>query len=105
MSKVMRIPKRGNKYAGRDYIEANVFNGKKDFKAIQPVELANVNDNIYMSYKIIMLGEPINKYSPRRQSQVGFVLVSEDPNGLFRVVHAELQDEAMEETEKTDNAD
>jgi hypothetical protein len=100
MSKVMKIPKRGNKYAGRDFIEKEVFQDKKDFKAIQPVELATVNDNIYMSYKIIMMGEPINKYSPRRQQQVGFVVVSEDPSGTFRTVMAELQDTAMDEADE-----
>lgn len=101
MSKVIRIPKRGNKYAGRDFIEAEVFRGNNNFKAIQPVELAAVNENIYMSYKVIMLGDKINKFAPRRQHQVGFVVVSEDPNGIFRTVHAELQEDAMDLTDET----
>lgn len=100
MSKVMRLPKRGNKYAGRDFIEAELFSGNKDIKAIQPVELATVHDNIYMSYKIIQMGDVINKYSPRRQKQVGFVVVKENPTGDFSTVLAELHDDAMTVTDE-----
>ena len=93
------MPKRGNKAAAQKFIHEEIFGGDPKIKAMFPSVLGVLGNTVHVTFKIILVGERINKYAPFRQTDVGYIILSEDDAGKFTIEHAVLATDIMDKAQ------